>query len=295
MQNRSIPNIRLSNGVEMPAMGFGVAALGNGSGFYSAMDAALDEGYRFFDTAPFYGNEAEVGKVVRGCGIPREELFISTKLPNACHAYDDTLRAFYAALENTGLDYLDMYLIHFPMPMLGLYTEAWRAMEKLYLDGLVRVIGLSNFLEHHIQKILDCCEIRPQTNELECNPYLAVRPLRDFCRQQDIRVINWFPLGGPREPLVPYPTNDFKVLMDEPLLAEIGKKYGKTPAQVALRWALQNDISPIPKAGSRSHIRENREIFDFTMTDDELALIEALDHGRRLGPDPDIFDDMEMG
>lgn len=290
-----IPNISLSNGVQMPAVGFGVAGLGNGAEFYSAIQCAVENGYRFFDTAPFYGNEAEVGQALRSCGISREKLFISTKLPNACHAYEDTRKAFFTALENMGLDYLDLYMIHFPMPMVGLYHEAWAAMEKLYEEGLVRAIGVSNFQEPHLQKIFETSEVVPHINELECNPYLAIRTLRDFCSKHGIRVINWFPLGGPREPLVPYPTSDFKVLLDDPLLLEVGKKYKKSAAQIALRWAVQNDIVPIPKSEEPLRIRQNCELFDFELTQEELASIEALDHGRRLGPDPNTFDDMEMG
>ncbi len=295
MQHQLIPDITLSNGVAMPAMGFGVAGLGTGPAFYSAMDAALENGYRFFDTAPFYENEGEVGQVLRTCGIPREELFIATKLPNACHAYEDTLKAFDAALKNMGLDYLDLYMIHFPMPMLGLYQEAWRAMEKLYRDGLIRSIGVSNFQEHHLNKLFETCEIKPHTNEIECNPYLTVRPLCDFCQGNGIRVINWFPLGGPKEPLVPYPVSDFKLLIEDEVLVEIGEKYQKTPAQIALRWAIDNHISPIPKSANAGRIRQNREIFDFSLTPEELSRIDSLNYDRRFGPDPNTFDDMEMG
>ena len=193
------------------------------------------------------------------------------------------------------LDYLDMFLIHFPVPSVGLYHQAWQAMERLYREKVLRSIGVSNFQELHLQKIFDICEIRPQANELECNPYLTIRPLCRFCQEHGIRVINWFPLGGPRNPLVPYPTNDFKVLLDEPVLAEIGVNYGKTAAQVALRWAVQHDIVPIPKTSNPVRCRQNREIFDFSMTEEEMARIDALDHNRRLGPDPNTFDDMNMG
>lgn len=293
--NTKIPVTTLSNGIPMPELGFGSAALGNGEEFRTAMDSAVSYGYRFFDTAPFYENEAEVGDFLRGCGVPREEFFISTKLPNACHAYEDTIAAFDQALKNMKLDYLDQYVIHFPMPMVGKYHEAWKAMEKLYKDGYVRSIGVSNFQEHHLQKIFETGEVKPHVNQLECNPYHTVRPLRLFCQDNGIRVVNWFPLGGPREPLVPYPVNDFKVLLEDPVLSEIGAKYGKTPAQTALRWAVENHITPIPKSANPKRILQNMEIFDFTMTSDELARIDALDHGRRLGPDPNTFDDMEMG
>jgi diketogulonate reductase-like aldo/keto reductase len=292
---KRIPDITLSNGVKMPALGFGVAALGNGQEFRKAVDSALDCGYRLFETAPFYGNESELGDVLRHCGVAREELFISTKLPNACHAYEDTIAAFHRALEGMGLDYLDMFLIHFPVPKLGLYPEAWRAMVKLYEQGLVRVIGVSNFQEKHLKVLFEKSDMKPMTNQIECNPYLSVAPLRKFCSDNGIRVMNWFPLGGPREPLVPYPTNDFKVLLEDPTLTAIGKKYGKSAAQVALRWAVQNSITPIPKSANPKRIRENTEIFDFELSQDDMDMIAQLDHERRLGPDPDEFDDMEMG
>lgn len=290
-----IPTVKLNNGVEMPELGFGVAALGNGQEFRRAMDSALENGYRMFDTAPFYENEAETGDVLRNCGIKREELFITTKLPNACHAYEDTVKAYDAALKNMGLDYIDLFLIHFPVPSVGKYHEAWRAMEKLYEDGRVRAIGVSNFQEKHLNKVFEIGHIVPQVNELECNPYLTVRPLCNFCRDKGIRVVNWFPLGGPRNPLVPYPVEDYKVLIDDPVMIKIGEKYGKSAAQVALRWAVQNDITPIPKSSNPVRIRQNMEIFDFTMSEGELAEVDALNHDRRLGPEPDLFDDMTMG
>lgn len=290
-----IPEVVLNNGVKMPEIGFGVAGLGSGKEFETAMASAIDVGYRMFDTAPFYENEAEVGEFLRNCGVPRKELFIATKLPNACHAYDDALRAFDEAINNMKLDYIDLYMIHFPMPMLGLYTQAWKAMEKLYKEGVIKAIGVSNFQEHHLQKIFDMCEIKPQTNELECNPYLTVRPLTDFCQKNDIRVINWFPLGGPKNPLVPYPVDDFKVLIEDPVMIKIGEKYGKTSAQVALRWATQVGMTPIPKSSNPKRMLQNCDIFDFTMTKEEITLIDSLNHDRRLGPDPNTFDDMTMG
>lgn len=295
MEHTTIPTVQLCNHTSMPVMGFGVAGLGTGPAFYTAMDAALEEGYRFFDAAPFYENEAQVGEVIRGCGLPRNELFFSSKLPNAAHRYDDTLRAVDQCLKVTGLTYLDMFLIHFPVPSLDLYCEAWRAMERLYREGVIRVIGVSNFQEHHLQKVFDSCEIRPMTNEIECNPYLTVRPLCEFCQKNDIRVINWFPLGGPKEPLVPYPVSDFPFLLDEPVLQTLGKKYGKSPAQIVLRWAIDHQISPIPKSSNPARIRENRMIFDFSLTQEELDQIDVLNYDRRFGPDPNTFDDMTMG
>ena len=290
-----IPNVKLNNGVMMPELGLGVAGLGNGETFYKAIDSALDIGYRMFDTAPFYDNEAETGDALRNCGIAREELFITTKLPNACHAYDDTVKAIDKALVNMGFDYIDLFLIHFPCPGIGKYHEAWAAMEKMQEEGKVRCIGVSNFQEEHIEKILSTGHVVPQVNEIECNPYLTVRPLCNYCTDKGIRLINWFPLGGPNEPLVPYPEENFKILVEDPVLVKIGEKYGKTAAQVSLRWATQNNITPIPKSSNPDRLRLNADIFDFELTKEELEEIDALNYDRRFGPDPKTFNDPTMG
>lgn len=291
----TIPSVTLANGVKMPSIGFGVAGLDNGPELKAALNAALAEGYRMFDTAPFYGNEAETAQFLLESGIPREELFIVTKLPNACHAYEDTIRAVEESLERMKLDYLDMYLIHFPVPSVGKYCEAWRAMEKLYKDGKIRAIGVSNFQEKHLDTLLASCEIVPMTNELECNAYLTIKPLRKYCEEKNIRVINWFPLGGPSQPLVPYPVADFPILREEPIVNSIGEKYGKTPAQVLLRWAVDGGMVPIPKSCNPGRIHQNRDIFDFALTAEELEQIDSLNYDRRFGPDPDTFDDLTMG
>jgi diketogulonate reductase-like aldo/keto reductase len=252
----------------------------------------LEEGYRFFDMAPFYENEAEVGGILAKCAVPREELFVCSKLESPFHRYDDALKAFDNSLKLTGLDYLDLYLIHFPAPAQNLYCEAWRALEKLYKDGRVRAIGVSNFFEHHLQKVLDVCEIKPMVNELEINPYLTKEADRAFCRKQGVQVVNWFPLGGPRVGLVPYPVENFKVLLEDKVLEEIGGRYNKTTAQIALRWAVDSGIVPIPKASSRERIHENRDIFDFSLTAEELKRLDALNHDRRLGPDPNEYNEI---
>ena len=296
MNKQPIPEITLSNGVTIPHLGFGVAELKGMETIESAIHTALDCGYRFFDDAPFYENEPEVGKVLRESGVRREELFICSKLPNACHAYDKTLRAFDASMKAMGLDYLDMYLIHFPVPSQDLFCDAWRAMERLYREGVVKVIGLSNFMEPHIQKILDHCEIVPQTIELEVNPYYTTPNLRKKCRDNQMHVINWFPLGGPAHPLIPYPEyEDKRVLLEDVVIEEIAKKYGKTNAQVILRWAVENGMTPIPKSSKPHRIAENCDIFDFRLTPEEVARIDALNHDRRFGPDNYTYDDMTMG
>lgn len=296
MMREPFPVVTLSNGVKIPQVGFGVAELGDAATIQTSIHTALDCGYRFFDDAPFYENEPEVGKVLRECGVPREELFICSKLPNACHAYDKTLKAFEASLKAMQLEYLDMYLIHFPVPSQDLYCEAWRAMEKLYKEGLVRVIGLSNFMEPHIQKVLDHCEIVPQTIELEVNPYYTTPNLRKMCKEHNIHVINWFPLGGPAHPLIPYPEyEDKRVLLEDEVIAEIAQKYHKTNAQIILRWAVENGMTPIPKSSKPHRIAENCNIFDFALTAEEVQRIDALNHDRRFGPDNYTYDDMTMG
>jgi diketogulonate reductase-like aldo/keto reductase len=293
MNVATIPTVTLRNGVEMPQIGYGSAMLERGPGLKKTLEVALNEGYRFFDAAPDYENEADVGAALRESGVRREELFVCTKLEDAFHKYEDALKAFDASLKGMGFDYLDLYVIHFPIPKADLYCDAWRALEKLYKDGLVRAIGLSNFHEPHIQKVLENCEILPMVNQLECNPYITVKPLRTYCAKQSIQIINWFPLGGPKVPRIPYPTQDHKVLLEDETLREIGAKYGKTIAQTALRWAVDTGMIPIPKSADPERIRQNRDVFDFSLTSDEIRRIDALDHNRRLGPNADTYNGAE--
>ncbi|MBR6727734.1 MAG: aldo/keto reductase [Clostridia bacterium] len=290
---KCIPSAILKNspeGYSMPLEGFGVAAM-EPELLRSSLNEAVRAGFRFFDCAPEYGNEKEVGEVLRNCGVPREELFISTKLEGRDHAYDKAIAACEYSLKNMGLDYLDCYLIHWPMPEQGLFTEAWRALEDLQKAGKVRVIGLSNFKKHHIEEILKTCTIKPMANELEINPYHTQTALREYCQEQGMRVINWFPMGGPRNPLHPYPIENYKVLMEDELLQEIGNKYGKTIGQVALRWAIDHGITPIPKSSNAGRIQQNRDVFDFQLTAEEMAAIDALNHDRQMGPDSDTYNE----
>lgn len=289
-----IPSIQLANSKEkcsFPLEGFGVAAMEKEK-LEKAVICAAEAGYRLFDNAPQYGNEAEVGAALKKCGVPREELFISTKLPNYCHAYDDAIAACERSLKALDVDYLDMYMIHFPMPSLGLYTEAWRALEKLYNDGKVRVIGVSNFKKHHIEKVLEMCTVKPMVNELEMNPYYTQEDLRKYCESEGIHVINWFPLGGPKNPLVPYPMDDYKVLLEDEYLLKLGEKYGKTTAQIALRWAVEHQLTPIPKSSNPERIYQNCDIFDFSLEKEEVTAMDGLNHNRRLGPDSDAFTEL---
>lgn len=290
----AIPSVKLANspeGYSIPLEGFGVAAME-----LEKLDMAVKEaaraGYRYFDNAPQYGNEKEVGQALKNCGIPREELFVSTKLEGYCHAYQDAIAACERSLKTMGLDYLDMYLIHWPLPEQDLYCEAWRALETLHKDGKVKVIGVSNFNRIHLEKLLETGLQKPMVNSLEVNPYNTQSELCAYCKEQGIRVVNWFPLGGPLNPLIPYELKDFKILLDDPFLTSLGAKYGKTTAQIVLRWAVQKGMTPIPKSSNPDRILANRQIFDFELVKEEIDQIDALNHDRRLGPDPDHFNDL---
>lgn len=289
-----VPSVKLANSPEgyfIPEEGFGVAAM-EPEKLDVAIVEAVKAGYRYFDNAPQYGNEDTVGAALKKSGIAREELFVSTKLEGYCHAYKDAIAACERSLRTMGLDYLDMYLIHWPLPAQDLYCEAWRALETLHKEGKVKVIGVSNFKKHHLEKLMAESSLKPMVNSLEVNPYHTQSELCEYCKEQGIRVVNWFPLGGPLNPLLPYELENFKILLDDPLLASLGEKYGKTTAQIALRWAVQKDITPIPKSSNPARIQANRDIFDFTMTKEELDAMDALNHDRRLGPDADTFNDL---
>ncbi|MBN1461873.1 MAG: aldo/keto reductase [Armatimonadetes bacterium] len=282
--------IGLNNGVPMPRIGLGMACIEPGKELDAVIPAAIEAGYRLFDNAPLYGNEAEVGAALRAVDTPREELFLSSKLPNAKHKYEDALKAFGESLKRLGTDYLDLYLVHWPVPAQGLYLEAWKALEKLYNEGLVRAIGVSNFLEHHLEKLLASCEVRPVINQVECNPYLGMAGLRQYCLTQGIVPESWFPLGGPAVPLKG--ASPDKVLLEDPVLAELGSKYQKTVAQIVLRWHVQSNIIPVPKTSKPSRLLENIDIFGCCISDEDMGRLDALDYGRRCGPHPDECNDL---
>jgi len=282
--------IELNNGVKIPQIGLGLAMLGDDQEARRIVSAAVEKGYRLFDNAPLYGSENAAGRALRDCGIPREELFISNKLPNSKHRYEDALKAFDSSLKALGVDYLDMYLIHFPVPEQDRFLEAWTALEKLYEEGLIRAIGVSNFLEHHLERLFAVCKTPPVVNQLECNPYLSIAPLRKYCHEHDIWPEAWFPLGGPKVSLKA--TIPDKILLDDPLLAGIAEKYQKTAAQIILRWEIQSDIITIPKSSNPLRLEENINIFDFCLSEEDAAQIDSLDYGRRIGPHPDECNDL---
>jgi diketogulonate reductase-like aldo/keto reductase len=272
-----VPFITLNNGVQMPQLGFGVWQVPDDEA-RAAVATALEAGYRSIDTAAIYENEKGTGQAIAAAGLPREELFVTTKLWNAEHGYDSTLRAFDASLDRLGLDYVDLYLIHWPVPSRGLYLDTWRAFEKLYADGRTKAIGVSNFPVAQLQEVLDEGSVVPAVNQIELHPNLPQAELRAFHAAHGIATEAWSPLGSGRG------------LLEDPALAALAAKHGKTAAQVVLRWHIQIGNIVIPKSVTPSRIRENIDIFDFQLDADDLAAIDALDNGTRLGPDPATFD-----
>jgi 2,5-diketo-D-gluconate reductase A len=275
-QDGLMQTITLNNGVAIPQLGFGVWQVPDDEA-EQAVAVALEVGYRSIDTAKLYFNEEGVGRAIKASGIPRDELFITTKLWNDEHDYDAALHAFDASLARLGLDVVDLYLIHWPVPKQDKYLDAWRALEKIYAEGRARAIGVSNFTEADLQRLLETGGIVPALNQIELSPHLAQASLRAFHAEHGIATEAWSPLGSG------------KGLLDEPLLERIGAKHGRTPAQVVIRWHVQIGNVVIPKSATPSRIRENFQVFDFALDDDDLAGIATLDSGRRTGPDPATF------
>ncbi|QOR85801.1 aldo/keto reductase [Geobacillus stearothermophilus] len=258
----------------MPWVGLGVYKVKEGEEVRSAVRTALEVGYRHVDTAAFYENEEGVGQAIRESGIPREQVFVTTKVWNTDQGYETTLKAFDASLKKLGFDYVDLYLVHWPVK--GKYKETYKALEKLYKDGYVRAIGVSNFQIHHLQDVLADCEIKPMVNQVEYHPRLTQKELQAFCRENGIQLEAWSPLMRGE-------------ILTEPTIVEIGKKYGKTPAQVVLRWDLQHGVVTIPKSVTPARIKENANLFDFSLTAEEMKQIDALNLNKRIGADPDNF------
>lgn len=265
----------LHNGVHLPWLGLGVWKMEDGEEVEKAVKAAIKLGYRSIDTASYYQNEIGVGKAAREVGMPREKLFITTKVWNADQGYESTLKAFEESREKLGLEYLDLYLIHWPVK--GKYRETWKALEKLYKEGLVRAIGVSNFQIHHLEDVMEYCEVKPMVNQVEFHPYLAQRKLRAFSEKHHIQTQAWSPLMQGE-------------VIHDPLICEIGKKYDKSPVQIVLRWDIQNKVVTIPKSSNVHRMIENATIFDFELAPDDMLLLNALDKSARIGPNPDDFD-----
>ncbi|UZJ24201.1 aldo/keto reductase [Rhodococcus antarcticus] len=270
----SVPNTPLNDGTTIPQLGYGVFQVPE-DGTYKAVSAALAAGYRHIDTAKAYGNEAGVGKAIADSGIDRGELYVTTKLWNADQGYDSTLTAFDASLGRLGLEKLDLYLIHWPVPAKDEWVNTWKAFEKLQADGRVTSIGVSNFTVPFLERLLEETTVKPVLNQIELHPRFSQSELRAFHADHDIRTQAWSPLGG-----------QGGSVLDKPELAAIGAAHGKTPAQVVIRWHLQLGNVVIPKSATPSRIKANIDVLDFELTGDEMASIATLDDGSRVGPDP---------
>ncbi|MFJ1748112.1 aldo/keto reductase [Streptomyces sp. NPDC088116] len=271
-----VPNLTLNNGIEMPQLGFGVWQVADDEAT-QAVSTALEAGYRSIDTAAIYGNEEGTGKALATSGIAREDLFVTTKLWNAEQGYASTLRAFDTSLEKLGVDYVDLYLIHWPMPEVDTYVDTYKAFEKILADGRTRAIGVSNFLPAHLERLIEETSVVPAINQIELHPQLQQAESRAFHAEHGILTEAWSPLG------------QGKGLLEVPTVVAIARKHDRTPAQVVLRWHVQLGNVVIPKSVTPSRIQENIDVFGFELDADDLAALAALDEGRRIGPHPAEF------
>ncbi|KOX22077.1 aldo/keto reductase [Nocardiopsis sp. NRRL B-16309] len=270
-------HVSLNDGHTMPQLGFGVWQVPDDQA-QGAVETALEAGYRSIDTARIYDNETGVGRAVAAAGIDRDELFLTTKLWNGDQGYDATLKAFDASLERLGLDHVDLYLIHWPLPARDLYVDTWRAMERIRSEGRARSIGVSNFTRSALDRLVAETEVVPVLNQIELHPYLNQADMRRADAEHGVLTEAWSPLG------------QGKGLLEDPVLTSLGAKHGKSAAQVVLRWHLQLGNVVIPKSVTPSRIRENIDVFDFELDAEDVDAISALDRGGRIGPDPATFD-----
>ncbi len=264
----------LSNGVSMPYFGLGVFQAKDGKEVINAIDTAIENGYRLIDTAALYGNEKGVGEAVRKSPVPRNEIFVTSKVWNSDQGYDKTLKAFDKSMSRLKFDYLDLYLIHWPVK--SKYKETWKALERLYAEKRIRAIGVSNFLVHHLEDLKSTAEVMPMVNQFEFHPHLVQPKLLDYCKKEKILPEAWSPLKQ-------------GLILDDDMLQDLGKKYKKTSAQIVLRWNLQKGVATIPKSVNQSRIVENASIFDFSLSPDDMRKIDRLDKHQRVGADPDNF------
>ncbi|MFB7189705.1 aldo/keto reductase [Streptomyces sp. NPDC056178] len=271
-----VPSITLNNGVEMPQLGYGVWQVPDDEAARTVA-TAIEAGYRSIDTAAIYENEKGTGRAVAASGVAREELFVTTKLWNSEQGYDSTLRAFDASLDRLGLDHVDLYLIHWPVPAKDAYIDTYKAFEKIYSEGRAKAIGVSNFLPEHLERLLGETSVVPAINQIELHPQLQQAESRALHAKHGIATEAWSPLG------------QGKGLLEVPTVVAIARKHGRTPAQVVLRWHIQTGNVVIPKSVTPSRIVENLDVFGFELDADDLAAFAALDEGKRLGPNPGEF------
>ena len=277
--SNKIEHYVLNNGVEIPAVAFGTYKAADGKSA-DVIRAAIGAGYRYFDTASFYGTETYLAEAIRESGIPRREFFIASKLWKDEMGYENVKSAFERTLNNLRTDYLDLYLIHWPLPEPGykdwkqLDKETWRAMEELYHAGKVRAIGLSNFLPHHIENILEDCRVRPAVDQIEYHPGHSQEAVVNYCRERGILVQAWSPIGRSR-------------VLDEPLVKELAAKYGVSPAQICLKFAVQRNIIPLPKSSSEDRMRENLDLYSFELEQDDIWRLSTMPQTGWSGEHPD--------
>ncbi|MGG1687748.1 aldo/keto reductase [Pseudalkalibacillus sp. NRS-1564] len=265
----------LHNGIKMPTLGLGVWKMENNEEVKNAVNAAIDAGYKAIDTAAAYKNEEGVGAAIKQNGIPREELFITSKVWNDDQGYESTIKAFEETISKLGIETIDLYLIHWPVE--GKYKETWRAMEKLYKDGRIRAIGVSNFHPNHLEDLMKDAEIKPMVNQVEFHPLLNQQELRDYCKQHAIQMEAWSPLAQGK-------------LLDHEVVKGIAEQHGKSTAQVIIRWDLEHEVVTIPKSSNPERIKQNFDVFDFELTTDNIRALDELNQNERMGPDPDNFD-----
>lgn len=271
----TVPGITLNNGVEIPQLGFGTYQIQSGSAKESVL-TALEVGYRHIDTAQMYANERQVGEAVRESGLGRGEVFVTSKLNNGFHAHVDAIASFGRSLDQLGFDYLDLFLIHWPLPLVGDFVETWGALEEIYRSGRAKAIGVSNFQAHHLQRLLDSAVTLPAVNQIEVHPYLTQDPLRAFGADHGIATQAWGPIARGR-------------VLSDPVIVRLARRHGRTPAQVTLRWHIQRKDVVFPKSVTASRVRENFQLFDFELHDDDMREISDLNRDARTGPDPDEF------
>jgi len=282
MSSTTVPTITLNNGVEIPQLGFGVFQVPPDD-TKDATLVALEVGYRHIDTAEMYFNEKGVGEALRESGLDRQDVFVTSKLDNRYHAHDDALEAFDRTLEALATDHVDLFLVHWPLPTLGVdLVETWQAMEEIYASGRARSIGVSNFQTTHLNRLLAETTVPPAVNQIEVHPYLTQEPLRAFGAEHGIATQAWSPIAQ-------------GLVLDNPTITAIAQAHDRTAAQVTLRWHLQRGDIVFPKSVTRSRVEENFALFDFELSDADVASITALDRGHRTGPDPDTFDRMPPG
>jgi 2,5-diketo-D-gluconate reductase A len=274
----AIPLVMLNNGQQIPQFGFGVFQI-KPEDTAGAAATALQSGYRHIDTAQMYGNEKQVGEAIGKSGLDRAEVFVTSKLSNSSHRPDDARKAFDDSLDALGFDYIDLFLIHWPLPTRydGDYVSTWNTLEEFYRDGRARSIGVSNFQPHHLRRLHTECEIPPAVNQIELHPYLTQDDVRAFCAEHQITVEAWSPIAQGR-------------VLDDPTIVAIAGSAGKSPAQVVLRWHIERGDIIFPKSVTPARIKENIDIFDFELSGEDLEAITALNKNQRTGPDPDTFD-----